>query len=331
MLGLPLVPFHPLPSSNCHDFSDLLRHHGAAHSGAAARGPAGAPGEARGGLATGHELLGGGLGMRRSSRAQTMATSGRYRRLKYRAVSRRSGTAPTVRNSWLFQPAASGWVACRAGRIAIPTTGRCMRSRWSRSLWDGARSRSKSTTDSRKRRAANGRPQIGHSLFRGKCRSETLVSVPRPCPSATCESGRDGQPSDGERWRVRERPPRNWPSLAHTGLSGRSLQGSFLAGRPCGPEGRGGVRCRAPDRHAPLPDFRDSRRSPGMRADLDQRAGSLLVRSHEDLAQALKGLSEDPMALFCVTATPPTAARRTASLFPAQARSPQSAWFPGLR
>ena len=56
----------------------------------------------------------------------------------------------------------------------------------------------------------------------------------------------------GETLAGRERPPRKRPSHAQLDLSGRSLLGFFLAGRPRGRGGDGGVRRSRPDRHAPI-------------------------------------------------------------------------------
>ena len=72
---------------------------------------------------------------------------------------------------------------------------------------------------------------------------ETLATVARPCSAEGYESRRDGRLKHAETPAVRERPPRKWPWLAQTGLSRRSLPGSFLAGRRGCPEG--------PRRHPP--------------------------------------------------------------------------------
>ena len=84
------------------------------------------------------------------------------------------------------------------------------------------------------------------SLFRGNCLGETafvhargpfrtlgetVAASSNPCPAASYKSGRD-HCNGGEHPAARERSPtRKWPSLAQTGLSRRSLPGSFLAGR----------------------------------------------------------------------------------------------------
>ena len=81
--------------------------------------------------------------------------------------------------------------------------------------------------------------------------SETLAAVPRPCSAASYEFGRDGRRRKAETAAGRERPPRKRPSLAQPGLSGRSLPGLFLAGRPCGSQGHGGIPRGARDRHEP--------------------------------------------------------------------------------
>jgi len=93
-------------------------------------------------------------------------------------------------------------------------------------------------------------PQRNTRRARGKPVSrlrETLAAVPRPCSAASYEFGRDGRRRKAETVAGRERPPRKRPSLARTGHSGRSLPGSFLAGRPCGPRACGGAHRRCPD------------------------------------------------------------------------------------
>ena len=113
----------------------------------------------------------------------------------------------------------------------------------------------------------SGRPGDGRSLFRGKCRSETLAvqagspfrasaKHSEPCQgfiqqqitnfSGTAGAGRSKHP------RVGSAPPRKRPSRAQTVLSRRSLLGSFLAGRPAGPQGRRGLARRLANSHASL-------------------------------------------------------------------------------
>ena len=113
----------------------------------------------------------------------------------------------------------------------------------------------------------SGRPGDGRSLFRGKCRSETLAvqaggpfrgsaKHSRPWQGlvqqrVTNPGGTAGLSTPKHR-RYGSDPPENGPSLHANGLSGRSLPGSFLAGRPGGPEGRRGVARRLANRHASL-------------------------------------------------------------------------------
>lgn len=81
---------------------------------------------------------------------------------------------------------------------------------------------------------------------------ETLATVARPCSAEGYESRRDGRLKHAETPAVRERPPPKTALACTHGLSGRSLPGSFLAGRPGGPEGRRGVARRLANRHASL-------------------------------------------------------------------------------
>ena len=61
--------------------------------------------------------------------------------------------------------------------------------------------------------------------------SATYETGVTDCTAGSCSSGRDEWDPLSARPAGRERPPRNWPSRAQTGLSERSLPGSFLAGR----------------------------------------------------------------------------------------------------
>ena len=73
------------------------------------------------------------------------------------------------------------------------------------------------------------------------------------CKAGSYSDGRDERDPLSAAPAGRERPPRKRPSLAHTGLSGRSLPRLFLAGRPCGSGGRRGVRRGTPSDHASPP------------------------------------------------------------------------------
>ena len=75
---------------------------------------------------------------------------------------------------------------------------------------------------------------------------ETLAAVPRPCSAESYESRRVGRRRKTETPAGRERPLRKRLSLAQTGLSERSLPGSFLAGRRGALGGRREVSRRAP-------------------------------------------------------------------------------------